>query len=139
MVDVVLLFGRLLLLAGLYLFLFAAVRAGMGLVRTGAPAAAERPLGMVVIAGPPELKGVKVALDRAVRIGRDPGLELVIADDFVSSRHAQVVPGPHGPVLEDLRSTNGTLINGARVGAPVILKAGDQVSVGAVRLRVSRL
>lgn len=139
MVDVVLLFGRLLLLAALYLFLFAAVRAGIGLVRTGAPARAERPLGFIVVGGPPELKGVKVALDRAVRIGREPGLELVIADDFVSQRHAQVVPGPDGPVVEDLGSTNGTLLNGKRLAAPARLASGDEVSVGAVRLKVTRL
>jgi pSer/pThr/pTyr-binding forkhead associated (FHA) protein len=139
MVDVVLLFGRLLLLAALYLFLFAAVRAGIGLVRTGAPDRGDRPLGLVVVAGPPELRGVKVALDRAVRIGREPGFELVIADDFVSQRHARVVPGPDGPVLEDLGSTNGTVLNGAKVTAPAVLAPGDEVAVGAVRLKVSRL
>ena len=139
MVDVVLLFGRLLLLAALYLFVYAAVRTGIGLVRSGGPARAERPLGLVVVAGPPELKGVKVALDRAVRIGREPGLELVIADDFVSTRHAQVVPGPDGPVVEDLGSTNGTVLNGKRLTKPALLASGDEVAVGAVRLKVARL
>lgn len=139
MIDVVLLFGRLLLLAALYLFLFAAVRAGVGLVRTGAPARGDRPLGLVVVAGPPELRGVKVALDRAVRIGREPGFELVIADDFVSQRHAQVVPGPDGPVLEDLGSTNGTVLNGSKVSAPALLTPGDEIAVGTVKLKVSRL
>lgn len=139
MVDVALLFGRLLLLALLYLFLIAAVRAGLGLVRTGAPAQGERPLGVVVVAGPPEIKGVKVALDRPVRIGRDPGLELVIADDFVSTNHARIVPGPSGPVLEDLGSTNGTVLNGAPVRVPAALKVGDEIALGAVRLKVGRL
>ena len=139
MVDVVLLFGRLLLLAALYLFLYAAVRTGLGLVRSGAPTRADRPLGLVVVSGPPELKGVKVSLDRAVRIGREPGLELVVADDFVSSLHARVVPGPQGPVLEDLGSTNGTVLNGQRLPRPVVLKAGDEVAVGAVKMKVARL
>jgi pSer/pThr/pTyr-binding forkhead associated (FHA) protein len=139
MVDVVLLFGRLLLLALLYLFLFAAVRAGIALVRTGAPVRGERPLALAVTAGPPELKGVRVALDRAVRIGREPDLELVIADDFVSTRHAQGVPTAGGPVLEDLGSTNGTVVNGAPVRTPVSLKAGDEVVIGTVRMKVARL
>jgi pSer/pThr/pTyr-binding forkhead associated (FHA) protein len=82
---------------------------------------------------------VKVALDRAVRIGREPGFELVIADDFVSQRHAQVVPGPGGPVLEDLGSTNGTVLNGAPLAAPALLSAGDEILLGAVRLKVARL
>jgi hypothetical protein len=139
MVDVALLFGRLLLVALLYLFLFAAVRAGLALVRTGAPVRGERPLALAVTAGPPELRGVKVALDRAVRIGREPELELVIADDFVSTRHAQVVPTAGGPVLEDLGSTNGTVVNGASLRAPVSLKAGDEVVIGTVRMKVTRL
>lgn len=139
MVDVALLFGRLALLALLYLFLFAAVRAGIGLVRTGAPAGAERPLAFVVTAGPRELAGLKVALDRAVRIGRDPESELSIADDFVSTRHAQVVPSSGGPVIEDLGSTNGTVVNGTPLRAPTTLKAGDEVVIGTVRMKVGRL
>jgi pSer/pThr/pTyr-binding forkhead associated (FHA) protein len=139
MVDVALLFGRLLLLALLYLFLYAAVRAGLGLVRAGAPGSDARPLALVVVSGPRELKGLKVALDRLVRIGREPGLELVIADDFISTRHAQVVPGSSGPVLEDLGSTNGTVLNGAPLDAPMSLAAGDEVVLGTVRMKVTRL
>ena len=138
MVDVALLAGRLLLLALLYLFLFAAVRAGLGLVRRGTPGSPDSPLTIVVVAGPPELSGVRIALDHTVRIGRSPDLELVIADDFISTLHARIVPGPGGPVLEDLDSTNGTLLNGARVTGATPLVAGDEIEAGTVRLKVSR-
>jgi pSer/pThr/pTyr-binding forkhead associated (FHA) protein len=137
-VDVALLFGRLLLLALLFLFLFAAIRTGLNLVVSGAP---KRPttLGLLVTAGPPELKGVKVALDRPVRIGRDPDFELVIADDFVSTKHAQIVPEPDGAVIEDLGSTNGTVLNGGRLDRPTALAAGDDIEIGTVKIRVVRL
>lgn len=138
MIDVALLFGRILLLALLYLFLFAAVRAGMGVIKRGAPSQAERPLMLVVVAGPPEMTGVRIPLDTLVRVGRDPGLELVIADDFVSTNHARIVPAPGGPRLEDLDSTNGTLLNGQRVDAPVTLSAGDEIELGTIKLKVSR-
>jgi pSer/pThr/pTyr-binding forkhead associated (FHA) protein len=137
-IDVALLFGRVLLIALLYLFLFAAVRAGLGLVRRGSPGSPDSPLILVVVSGPPELSGVRVPLDAAVRIGRSPDLELVIADDFVSTHHARVVPAPGGPLLEDLDSTNGTLLNGVRVKGASPLKAGDEVEIGTVRLKVSR-
>lgn len=133
-----LLAGRVLLLALLYLFLFAAVRAGLGVVRRGAPGSPEVPLGLVVVAGPPELTGVRVSLDHTVRIGRSPDLELVIADDFVSTAHARIMPAPGGPVLEDLESTNGTLLNGRRVQGMASLVAGDEIEVGTVKLRVAR-
>lgn len=139
MIDVTLLFGRILLLALLYLFLFAATRAGMGLIKRGAPVGPQRPLALAVVAGPPELTGVKVPLDSLVRIGRSPGLELVIADDFVSTVHARVVPAAAGPILEDMDSTNGTLLNGRRVSAPVQIDAGDTVEIGTVKMKVVRL
>jgi len=138
MVDVALLFGRILLLALLYLFLFASVRAGLGLIRRGDQAQPERPLTLVVVSGPPELTGVRIPLDALVRIGRSPDLELVIADDFVSTTHARIVPAAGGPVLEDLGSTNGTLIGGHRVSQAVPLRAGDEIEVGPVKLKVSR-
>jgi len=137
-VDVALLAGRILLLALLYLFLFATVRAGLGLIRRGDQAQPERPLTLVVVSGPPELTGVRIPLDARVRIGRSPDLELVIADDFVSTQHAQILPAPGGPVLEDLGSTNGTLVGGRRISRVVPLAAGDEIEVGPVKMKVSR-
>jgi pSer/pThr/pTyr-binding forkhead associated (FHA) protein len=137
-IDVALLAGRVLLLALLYLFLFAAVRAGLGIVRRGAPGEPEVPLSLVVMTGPPELAGVRVPLDHTVRIGRSPELELVIADDFVSTAHARIIPAPGGPVIEDLESTNGTLLNGRRVKGLSPLVAGDEIEVGTVKLKVAR-
>lgn len=138
MIDVALLFGRILLIALLYLFLIAVVKSGIGVVKRGAPSQPERPFMLVVTAGPPELDGVRLPLDSRVRIGRAPGLELVVADDFVSTRHAQIVPDADGPVLEDLGSTNGTLVNGIRVRSPLALRPGDEVEIGTLRLKVSR-
>ncbi len=138
MIDVALLAGRVLLLALLYLFLFAAVRAGLGVVRRGAPGTPDVPLNLVVVAGPSELLGVRIALDHTVRIGRSPELELVIADDFVSTAHARIMPTAGGPALEDLESTNGTLLNGRRVKGLASLVAGDDIEVGTVRMKVSR-
>jgi pSer/pThr/pTyr-binding forkhead associated (FHA) protein len=138
MIDVALLFGRILLLALLYLFLFAAVRAGLGLVRRGGPSAPETPMALVVTAGPPELSGIRIPLDSVVRIGRSSELELVIADDFVSTLHARIVPAPGGPLLEDLNSTNGTMLNGRKVTDATLLTAGDEIEVGTVTLKVSR-
>lgn len=138
MVDIVLLFGRILLLALLYLFLFASVRAGLGLIRRGSPSQPTGPLTLVVMSGPPQLTGVRLPLDARVRIGRSPGLELVIADDFVSSVHAQILPAAGGPLLEDLGSTNGTTLGGRRVSGSVALSAGDEIEIGPVKMKVSR-
>ena len=138
MIDVALLAGRILLLALLYLFLFAAVRAGLGIIRGGSPSQPERPLVLVVVSGPPELTGVRIPLDARVRIGRSPDLELVIGDDFVSTAHAQITPSASGPVIEDLGSTNGTVVGGRSIKRAVPLAAGDEIEIGPVKMKVSR-
>ncbi len=139
MADVVLLFGRIVLIALLYLFLFAAVKAGMGLVTGAGPKSARKGLAIRVTHGPREITGVSVPLTGPVIIGRSPDADLVIADDFVSSVHAKILNGPEGPVLEDLDSTNGTILNGQPARRPLSLSAGDVIELGTVRLEVVRL
>jgi len=137
MVDIALLAGRLLLIALLYLFLFAAVKAGLGLVRAPRGTRAGG-LVLAVAKGPRELMGVKVPIDGPVVIGRSPGADIVIGDDFVSGSHARVMPAGDGATLEDLGSTNGTVLNGQLVQRAVPLKAGDTIDLGPVRLAVER-
>lgn len=137
MIDVALLAGRLVLLALLYLFLFAAVRAGIGLV-SGQRTAKAGDFTLSVMQGPAELKGVTVPVSGPVVIGRSPGADIVIGDDFVSGRHARVSPQGAQAVLEDLGSTNGTVLNGQRVATPQTLRPGDVIEIGAVRLKVDR-
>lgn len=137
MIDVALLAGRLILLALLYLFLFAAVRAGIGLV-SGQRTAGVGGFTLAVVQGPPALKGVRVPVSGPVVIGRSPGADIVIGDDFVSGRHARVSLAGNDAVLEDLGSTNGTVLNGKAITSPQTLRPGDTIDVGAVRIKVDR-
>ena len=136
MVNVVLLAGRLLLLALLYLFLLATIRAGIGLIAGQAPKRKDRGLVVSVSRGPSELLGTRIPLRGPVIIGRSPGADIVIADEFVSARHARIAPTGTGAVVEDLGSTNGTLLNGGRLMAPSSAKAGDVIDIGDVRLKL---
>ena len=137
MIDLVLLAGRLLLLALLYLFLFAAVRAGIGHVTQQR---AKKPGGFTVTVtqGPSELMGTTLPVTGPLVIGRSPGADIVIGDDFVSGRHARISPVGAAVVLEDRGSTNGTFLNGTQIHAAQALRQGDSVEVGSVRLRVER-
>ncbi len=67
-------------------------------------------------------------------IGREEGATHVVQDSQISRTHAQVswVAGQY--VLEDLRSTNGTLVNGVRVTEPRPLVDGDLISIGQTLL-----
>ena len=67
-----------------------------------------------------------------VIIGRDAALCTVIASGAtISRRHARLslTPEGHG-VLDDLGSTNGTYVNGARISAGLQLDDGDVIGLG---------
>jgi ABC-type multidrug transport system ATPase subunit len=65
---------------------------------------------------------------REIIVGRLPACGLPIQSPLVSREHARVVCS-HGQVwIEDLGSTNGTYVNGARIGERVALAPGDRVA-----------
>lgn len=63
-------------------------------------------------------------------IGRDASNGVAINDAEVSRKHSRLTFQGGKYVLEDLGSTNGTFVNGQRLAGPVVLKAGDVVSLG---------
>ena len=69
---------------------------------------------------------------REVVIGRDPASEIALDDPTVSNKHARL-SYHHGQWwLEDLQSTNGTILNGEPVLAPLVVTSGDVVRCGQV-------
>jgi pSer/pThr/pTyr-binding forkhead associated (FHA) protein len=76
-----------------------------------------------------------------VRIGRDAANEIQLDDDTVSGSHAEVaikqsqyIDGTSDFWLRDLKSTNGTKVNGQRVHRH-LLHNEDEVSIGPYTLR----
>jgi hypothetical protein len=67
-------------------------------------------------------------------VGRHRNNDIVVSDPKVSSFHARFDRTPEGFVLVDLRSRNGSFVNGKRVDA-VVLQHGDEVRLGTARLR----
>jgi serine phosphatase RsbU (regulator of sigma subunit) len=64
-----------------------------------------------------------------ITIGRHPACDLVIDLSAVSRQHAAVVMQDGQVMLEDLRSRNGTLLNGRPLSAPHRLSHGDQIQI----------
>jgi pSer/pThr/pTyr-binding forkhead associated (FHA) protein len=71
-----------------------------------------------------------------VMIGRGADCQLVLDDDYVSTRHARVVAGESGLYIEDLGSTNGTYVNGTRITAPTAISLSDTLRIGKTILKL---
>lgn len=134
MIDIVLLIARLLFVVILYVFLFAIVRTGINLAQ--GTNKKDKSWSLVVERGPKELKGIKIPVRGPVFVGRAPGADIVIADNFVSGRHARFQLMGQNLFIEDLGSRNGTAVNGERIFDPVPLHDKDMVNFGDVSIRI---
>jgi hypothetical protein len=67
-------------------------------------------------------------------IGRSRDCEVVLEDENVSRRHAEVRPSGGSWIVRDLGSTNGVKVNGRRIQGPQSLKRGDTIQLGTSRL-----
>jgi pSer/pThr/pTyr-binding forkhead associated (FHA) protein len=92
-----------------------------------------------VLDGPDLRAGSTLEVRSPTTIGRGPENGIRIErDEFASARHAHIGTGPDGVWVEDLGSTNGTFVNGARVTTRRPLEPGDVVRFGQTELRLER-
>ena len=93
---------------------------------------------LVVIKSPALDTGEEVPVDSMpVAVGRGGQNEVPLeGDEFASAQHARFEAKRDGLWVEDIGSTNGTFVNGARVTTPRRLSKGDVVRVGQTDFRV---
>ena len=77
---------------------------------------------------------VELSGDRMV-MGRHPSCQIVLDNAAVSRNHAQIRESHGTYFLEDLRSRNGTVVNGEKIQGQTELKDGDEIRVCEVVLR----
>jgi len=83
------------------------------------------------------LAGTTIRLgEDPVTLGRADDSTLVLTDDYASSRHARLVPGDGTWMVEDLGSTNGTYLGGAKVVRPTPVPVGQQIRIGKTVLEL---
>lgn len=98
---------------------------------------------LIFLTGPHAGTEINTSAQR-VRVGRDPGSnDLVLEDPTVSARHIILERSPRGDyVLEDLGTTNGTLVNDQQVTTvgqhqTIFLSSGDRFKIGNTEVEVS--
>jgi hypothetical protein len=79
--------------------------------------------------------GVERPLDTSMRIGRSSSCDLVLEDDSISRRHAEIALRGGVCVIRDLGSCNGTWVNGRAVRR-ARLRRGDELQLGETVIRV---
>jgi len=151
-VDTALLILKIAFLVLLYLFIWRIVRTAsrdlrlpqesfiLAPSREGGVAATPPPIrsGRLVVVKSAELEaGTDYELNSAqLTVGRGGQNDIALAsDDYASARHARFEPRQDGVWVQDLGSTNGTFLNGARLEHPRRLTSGDIVRVGETDLR----
>ena len=70
-----------------------------------------------------------------ITIGRAAGSEIQIEDTYASGRHARIFDRDGTVYVEDMNSTNGTYVNGRRVGVQERLQPDDRIRIGDTEFR----
>jgi pSer/pThr/pTyr-binding forkhead associated (FHA) protein len=92
---------------------------------------------VVMESGLPEVElGQDWVLKPVTRLGRSSTNTVVLAEPFASNEHALVTWRDGQWWLEDLNSSNGTLLNGVKIQEPTVLSSGDLIGFGRVMLRL---
>jgi two-component system nitrogen regulation response regulator NtrX len=90
---------------------------------------------LTVLSGPIRGRNFMLA-ENACRIGRDANIEVTLPDTKASRIHVEIQLKDGNYILRDMKSKNGTLVNGTAVSA-LTLKEGDQIQIGETRLAFS--
>ena len=89
---------------------------------------------------PPEGERKSYPFDkREITIGRSSENDIVLRRTDVSRRHARLLMREGHIILLDLKSENGTFLNGQRLGSPQVIQFGDEVTIGDYKIMVESI
>jgi hypothetical protein len=91
---------------------------------------------LVVEEGGGLTKGERFDLFGGVSLGRSPDADIRIDDRYASGIHARVFNRGGSHFVEDMGSTNGTLLNSQDLHGEAELVDGDTIRIGDTELRV---
>jgi hypothetical protein len=133
--DIILALLRIIFLGLVYLFVWQVARAiGSHL---GISVRRKRKEGSrVLFVRSESQQGREFEVNDVVVLGRSDETDVVLDDPYASEFHMRLVSQENGIMLHDLGSTNGTYVNGRRVGAPTELKRGDTIQVGKTVMEI---
>ncbi len=89
---------------------------------------------MLIVQQGPQVGNTFILKGALTTLGRDSGADIVLNDPECSRLHVRITSLSGHYLIEDLGSTNGTLLNGAVLSETQPLKAGDSIQIGKTLL-----
>jgi hypothetical protein len=111
----------------------AAVTAPVSVARSSSATATR----LVIVSGSKQGQELTLGTE-PLTIGRSSESGLVIRDDYTSTHHARLMLWDENWVIQDLDSTNGTFLNGARVTVPTPVPLNTPVKIGTTSFELRR-
>jgi FHA domain-containing protein len=90
---------------------------------------------LIVVAAMGHEPGTELPLSDGATLGRSPGSDVHVDDQFASSAHARIVSRDGSMYVEDLGSTNGTYHNGRQLRRAERLRPADTIRIGDTEFR----
>jgi predicted component of type VI protein secretion system len=90
---------------------------------------------LVITGGSRKKQVIRLRSEETI-VGRQHGCDLRIPSPDVSRRHCRLSVRSDCLVVEDLASSNGSYVNGARIQGEELLRPGDALAIGPVTFRV---
>jgi pSer/pThr/pTyr-binding forkhead associated (FHA) protein len=136
MSDLILQPLRYIVLAGLFWFLYRAVRVMEAELRAASSEELPQTAMLEVEDSVDGLsRGQRFVVASGAVLGRSAASQILVPDEFASAQHARLVVRGSGFWVEDLGSKNGTYLSGRRVTAPVPMQDGDTLRIGQTVFR----
>src|SRR3954447_10947884 len=93
---------------------------------------------LVIVQGRSVSNTIKLG-EGVTTIGRHDECNLRIKSSQVSRKHCELFEKKGLLLVKDLGSSNGTIVNGKKVQGQRVLEPGDELTIGPVQLRVSKV
>lgn len=83
--------------------------------------------------------GERIIVNSAMVVGREESCNIFLDDKQVSRQHAKIWPQDNILHLIDLKSSNGTRLNGKIVDFEALVYPGDEIQIGDTVMRVEQV
>lgn len=133
---------RILIIAVIYVIIFWALRIMYKDIKGGnkKKRRSSKAFGLEVIEvgkGNANLKrGSVIPIHNSLSIGRKDDNLLVLHNEYISAHHAKIFVKNDECFIEDLKSTNGTIVNNKSIDKVTYLKSGDEILIGEYVFKV---